>query len=72
MKTKDLLSWQLSHITYSCVNYINCIVHYAPSIYLSYNWSFLPFDYLYPVSSFPHPLSGNQESDLFFHEFVCF
>ena len=38
---------------------------------LSYNWKFVPFDHLHPLSPLPTPVppthtSGNHKSDLFF------
>ena len=37
MKTlKDLLTEQFSYITYSNINYHNCVIHYIPSSNLSY------------------------------------
>ena len=46
MKTLRIYSQQLPYITNNSVNYIYHVVHYIPSTYLSYNWKFVPFDYL--------------------------
>ena len=55
MRTQDLLSYQLSYITYSSGNYIYHVVHYIPSTYLSYNWKFVSCDCLYPIPRPPTP-----------------
>ena len=39
-------------MTYSNVKYIYRVVQYFLSTYLSYNWKFVLFDYLYPIP--PH------------------
>ena len=42
------LNW---YVTCTSVNYINYVVHYVPSSYLSCTWKFLPLDHLHPISS---------------------
>ena len=42
----DLLSSQCSYSIYSSVNYFNHIYDIL-STYLSYNWNFVPFNYLH-------------------------
>ena len=49
--------------TCSSVNYIYHVIHYIPSIYLSYRCKSIPFDCLHPIQ--PLPLV-NHKFDLFF------
>ena len=42
------LNW---YITYTSANYINYVVRYVPSSYLSCNWKFAPLDHLHAISS---------------------
>ena len=49
---------QLSFITYGSVNYLYHVVHYITSSYLSYNWNFLPFDYLHLILPPPTLVQG--------------
>ena len=72
MRTPTIYSQQFSYITYSSVSYINHVVHYIPSAYLSSNGRFVPCDHHHPVAPLPTPACGNHKSDLFFYEFVCF
>ena len=58
------------HKAQSSVNYSYHVVCYIPSIYLSYNWKFVPFDCFPPIPTFSTPASGNHKSDLLFYEFL--
>ena len=59
MRTLRIYSLNNFPIIYSNVNCIYCIMHYIPSIYLSYNWKFLPFDCLHPIKTSPPPVITN-------------
>ena len=61
MKTLRIYPQQL--LTYSSVSGLYHVIHYIPSTYLVFNWSFVPFDHLYSILSSPTP-SGNHKSDL--------
>ena len=41
------------HIQHTSVNYVSHVVHFIPSTYLSYNWKFVPFDSLHPITPPP-------------------
>ena len=64
-KSQDLLSQQLSFITYSNVNYIYHVVHYISSTYSPYNWKFIHFDFLSPIPPPPNSASGNNKPTSF-------
>ena len=40
------------------------------SIYLSYNWKFVPFEHLHPIPRPLTPTSGSHKPDLFVYEFI--
>lgn len=62
----DLLSQQLSYVSYSNVNYSHHAVYYIPSTYLSYNWQVVPFNNL-PV--IPPPLDYYRSDSFFCNSF---
>ena len=55
---RTLRVYSLSYTVYSRVHYINHVVHYIPSTYLSCNWEFVSFNYLHPILPPPTPTSG--------------
>ena len=59
------------------MNYIDHVVHYVPSTYLSYDWKFVPFDHLHSVPPPPTPqllettnlISSSMSFFFFFNKF---
>lgn len=49
-----------------CVNCSHQVIYYVFSIYLSYNWKFIPFDCLSPILPPPHFPPSNHKCDLLF------
>ena len=62
--------YSLFYIRYSTVDYIYHVVSYIPTTYLSYNWTFRPFDHLHPLPSPSTPATGNHKSELVYCGFV--
>ena len=50
------------------ISYVYHILHYVPSIYLFYNWKFVPSECLHPIHLSP-PVNTNLIA--FFYESVC-
>ena len=62
---------------YSRVSYIYHVAHYILSIYLSYNWKFVPFGYIHPIPLPPLTSPPLVTTNLIFFFlcvclFVCF
>ena len=62
----NLLSQQLTNIWYSIVDHSHHIVHYIPTTYLSFNWKFVPFDRLHPISTCSISLLKFAKAYIFF------
>ena len=61
MNTLRIYPQQLSHRIYKGINYSYHVVHYISTTYLSYNWKFVSFDCLHPISLPPLPLASDND-----------